>query len=128
MASRAAGLRLFSAARYPASSVPTRHFEREQIGEAKKGNSREDMENFGDILEQSLAGGAVQQGEIVKGTVVAIDRDTVTVDIGFKAEGMIPLREFFDPKGDLTVKPGDDIDVFVESMGDDTGQVRLSYQ
>ena len=47
------------------------------------------METFGEILEQSLAGGAVQQGEIVKGTVVAVDRDAVTIDIGFKAEGAI---------------------------------------
>jgi len=86
------------------------------------------MENFGEILEQSLAGGAVQQGEIVKGTVVAVDRDTVTVDVGFKAEGVIPLREFEDARGSTTVKPGDEIDVYVDSVGDDTGQIRLSYQ
>ena len=86
------------------------------------------METFGEILEQSLAGGAVQQGEIVKGTVVAIDRDAVTIDIGFKAEGSIPLREFFDPQGDIVVKVGDEIDVYVESVGDETGQIRLSYQ
>jgi small subunit ribosomal protein S1 len=94
----------------------------------KRRSSREYMENFGEILEQSLAGGAVQQGEIVKGTVVAVDRDTVTVDIGFKAEGLIALREFLDAQGNSTVKPGDEVDVYVESVGDDTGQIRLSYQ
>src|SRR5262245_45657502 len=96
------------------SSWPTTKFLLPDSGE-KGPSSREDMENFGEILEQSLAGGAVQQGEIVKGTVVAVDRDAVTIDIGFKAEGSIPLREFFDPQGNIVVKVGDEIDVYVES-------------
>ena len=86
------------------------------------------MENFGEILEASLADGAVQQGEIVKGTVVAVDRDIVTVDIGFKAEGMIPVREFTDGSGELAIEVGDEVDVYVDSVGDETGQIRLSYQ
>ncbi len=94
----------------------------------KANSGREDMENFGDILEQSLAETSIEQGEIVRGTVVAIDRDTVTVDIGFKAEGLIPLREFLDEHGEPTIAQGDEIDVYVESVGDESGQVRLSYQ
>jgi len=91
-------------------------------------DDKNEMESFGDILEASLQEATVQQGEVVKGTVVGVDRDTVTVDIGFKSEGVIPLSEFRDPSGNVSVKAGDEIDVYVESVGDDTGQVRLSFQ
>jgi small subunit ribosomal protein S1 len=88
-------------------------------------NEQETMESFGDIFEESLR--SIQQGDVVKGTVVAIDRDTVTVDVGFKSEGIIPRKEFVDPAGNLRVKEGDEIDVYVDSVGDESGRTQLSY-
>jgi len=94
----------------------------------RESNDSEELEDFGSILEESLSGGSVEQGEVVKGHVVAVDRDTVTVDIGFKSEGVISIGEFKDASGNVEVEVGHEIEVYVESVGDDTGQVRLSFQ
>jgi small subunit ribosomal protein S1 len=97
----------------------------EEIVGSDANEQQDTMENFGEIFEESLR--SIQHGEVVKGTVVAIDRDTVTVDVGFKSEGIIPRKEFVDPAGNLRVKEGEEIDVFVESVGDESGQIQLSY-
>jgi small subunit ribosomal protein S1 len=97
----------------------------EEIVGSDANEQQDTMENFGEIFEESLR--SIQHGEVVKGTVVAIDRDTVTVDVGFKSEGIIPKKEFIDPAGNLRVKEGGEIDVFVESVGDESGQIQLSY-
>ncbi len=88
-------------------------------------NDQDSAESFGDIFEASIR--SIEHGDVVKGTVVAIDKDTVTVDVGFKSEGMIPKRELIDPSGNMTVGVGDEVEVFVESAGDESGQVQLSY-
>jgi small subunit ribosomal protein S1 len=88
-------------------------------------NDQEKVESFDEIFEASLR--SVQQGDIVKGSIVAIDDETVTIDIGFKSEGIIPRREFIDPSGNMLVADGDEVEVYVDSVGDDTGEVRLSY-
>ena len=94
---------------------------------ADNGKSSQDgMESFGEIFEASLR--SIEAGEVVKGTIVEIDNDSVTVDIGFKSEGIIPLMEFKDAAGDTTVSKGDDVDVYVESIGDENGELRISYQ
>ncbi|MFO7180403.1 MAG: S1 RNA-binding domain-containing protein, partial [Pseudomonadota bacterium] len=68
------------------------------------------------------------EGEIVSGTVVQVTRDSVVVDIGGKSEGVIPRDEFLDAHGVLTVKPGDRVDVFVESRESDDGLISLSKE
>jgi small subunit ribosomal protein S1 len=69
------------------------------------------------------------EGEIVKGTVVTIDRDYVVVDIGGKSEGIIPLKEFGEGvEGKPPVKGGDVIDVFVESRESDEGLLKISKE
>lgn len=57
-------------------------------------------ESFAALFEQSVEGGDfAREGEIISGTVVQVDRDSVVVDIGGKSEGVIPLREFSDAAG-----------------------------
>lgn len=67
----------------------------------------------------------IKEGEIVKGTVMGVSRDDVIVDVGFKSEGIIPLSEFTDLK-QLIV--GDPIDVYLEAIEDQNGQLVLSKQ
>jgi small subunit ribosomal protein S1 len=87
------------------------------------------METFAALFEASVAGGDFgKEGEIVQGTVVAVQRDNVIIDIGGKSEGMIPLSEFTDATGQVTVKVGDRIDVFIESRENDDGLVTLSKE
>ncbi len=87
------------------------------------------MDSFAALFEQSVAGGDfAREGEIIAGTVVAVGRDTVVVDIGGKSEGVIPLREFADAAGVTAVKAGDKVDVYIESRENDDGLVTLSKE
>jgi small subunit ribosomal protein S1 len=67
----------------------------------------------------------ISEGEIVRGTVLAIDDNGVVVDIGFKSEGAIPLAEFSDPS---EVEIGQEIEVYLETVEDQEGQIVLSKQ
>jgi small subunit ribosomal protein S1 len=87
------------------------------------------MDSFAALFEQSVEGGDfAREGEIISGTVVAVNRDAVVVDIGGKSEGVIPLREFADASGQSPVKPGDKVDVYIESRENDDGLVTLSKE
>ena len=70
----------------------------------------------------------LQEGEIVKGEVVSIEGDFVTVDVGYKSEGRISTREFTGESGDIQVDVGDFIDVLVEKREDDNGIIVISKQ
>ncbi len=65
----------------------------------------------------------IHEGEIVKGKIVAITDNGVAIDIGFKSEGIVPLAEF--PNID-ELKPGDEVEVFLESVENRDGQLVLS--
>ncbi len=87
------------------------------------------MDSFAALFEASISGGEFgKEGEIVQGTVVAVQRDNVIIDIGGKSEGMISLSEFNDGSGEITVKAGDRIDVYIESRENDDGLVTLSKE
>ncbi len=67
--------------------------------------------------------GKINEGEIVKGRIVAIGESEVSVDIGFKSEGVVNLAEFSRPD---ELKVGEEIEVFLESVEDKDGQLVLS--
>ena len=83
-----------------------------------------DAGDFAALLEQSLEG--IQEGSVVKGTVVQVTDDFVVVDVGAKSEGQIPLHEFTDANGQMELAEGDEVEVLLESSEDDEGAVRLS--
>ncbi len=89
------------------------------------------MDTFAALFEASLEAGEFgKEGEIVKGTVVAVLRDNVVIDIGGKSEGIIALHEFTDstPEGQPPVAVGDVVDVYIESRENDDGLVTLSKE
>ena len=67
--------------------------------------------------------GKISEGEIVRGRVVAIVDNEVSIDIGFKSEGTVPLAEFTNKD---VLKVGDEIEVFLESVENKDGQMVLS--
>ncbi len=81
-------------------------------------------EDFSALFEQSLR--SVKAGEVVRGHVVQVTRDFVTVDIGYKSEGQIPISEFIGPDGNPEVATGDEIDVYVDSSDSENGTISLS--
>src|SRR5262245_25476041 len=81
-------------------------------------------EELAQLYEESLK--HIQEGEIVRGRVVHIGRDSVLVDVGYKSEGVIDLEEFPDQGRHLQV--GEEIDVLLEEKEDSEGQVILSKE
>jgi small subunit ribosomal protein S1 len=69
-----------------------------------------------------------EEGEVVSGKIVQIDKDCVLVDIGYKSEGQVPIDEFKMDNGQLKAQVGDTIDVMVESWDDEEEVVRLSME
>lgn len=83
---------------------------------------------FAKLLEDHAASRSMEEGSLISGSVVHITHDFVVVDVGFKSEGVIPINEFKNPQGEMTVEIGDTIDVFLENLEDDAGMVRLSKE
>jgi small subunit ribosomal protein S1 len=87
----------------------------------------EDPEKMMEVYDETLRD--FEEGEIVKGVVVKIDRDEVMVDVGYKSEGYIPLSEFGTmPDGTPRVKVGDPVDVYLLRKEDQDGLVVLSKE
>ncbi|MBW7956565.1 MAG: S1 RNA-binding domain-containing protein [Deltaproteobacteria bacterium] len=80
--------------------------------------------DFEELFESRLK--ELQEGDITKGRVVQITQDSVMIDIGYKSEGQVPLREFLDKDGQPTIKVGDEVAVLIERREDENGIVRLS--
>ena len=70
----------------------------------------------------------IAEGDIVKGRILKVTSTEAIVDIGFKSEGMIPIAEVTSYTGEVRVKPGDEIDVFIERLESNTGHVLLSRE
>jgi small subunit ribosomal protein S1 len=69
-----------------------------------------------------------QVGEIIKGKVICIAKDVIMVDIGYKAEGHISLKEFLDSNGNIQVNVGDEIEALLENAEDENGCMVLSKE
>ena len=91
--------------------------------EAKK---EQDGQNFLQLYEESLK--AIEEGGVVKGEIVQIDKEYVLVDIGYKSEGMIPISEFIDSEGNIAARIGDKLDVLLERRDDEEGTIYLSKE
>src|SRR5438552_11483592 len=87
----------------------------------------EEDENYEKLLDQYGARNFAQ-GEVMKGTVLKITDTDVIVDIGYKSEGVIPVTQFVDPGGHLTIAVGDVIDVRLEDTEDGDGHIVLSKE
>ena len=67
----------------------------------------------------------IQEHQVVEGTVISVDKKEVVVNIGYKSDGIIPASEFrYNPE----LKPGDKVEVYVESQEDKRGQLVLSHK
>src|SRR5262245_34906648 len=83
-------------------------------------------EDFAKLLEESFTQGAPQEGTVVKGTVVAIEKDLAVIDVGAKTEGRVPVREFTGPGRQNEIKIGDTVEVYLERVENALGEAVLS--
>jgi len=92
-------------------------------------NMNAEMEmDFEAALEDYLNAdfGNLDEGSIVSGEVVKVDKDFVLIDVNFKSEGQIAVSEFLDADGEVTVAVGDKVDVFVANKNENEGTIHLS--
>jgi small subunit ribosomal protein S1 len=83
-------------------------------------------EDFAAMLEESFSQGAPQEGSVVKGTVVGIEKDVAVIDVGAKTEGRVALREFSGPGRQSDLKVGDTVEVYLERVENALGEAVLS--
>lgn len=86
----------------------------------------ETMEDLLDIYESSLK--RFEEGQVVIGTVISVGKDTVLVDVGYKSEGQISIREFIDEQGNVNVNVGDKFEVMIEVWDEEEEAVLLSHE
>ncbi|MBI5491305.1 MAG: 30S ribosomal protein S1 [Deltaproteobacteria bacterium] len=95
------------------------------IGREEKSHANDAPKtDFEELFEARIK--ELQEGDIIKGKVVQLTQDSVMVDIGYKSEGQVPLKEFLDKDGNPTVKVGDEISVLLEKREDEQGYIVLS--
>jgi small subunit ribosomal protein S1 len=88
-----------------------------------------DTQEYARLLEQyDTSFRTIAEGEVVKGTVLRVTATEVVVDVGFKSEGMVAADEFIDEHGQVSVQPGDIVDVLLERTEDRDGHVVLSRE
>ncbi len=83
-------------------------------------------ESFAELFEQSLAVKNLKPGSIVTGIVMEIRDDAVVVNAGLKSEGVVPIIQFRNLRGELEVAVGDEVQVALEAVEDGFGETRLS--
>lgn len=88
----------------------------------------EKNESFAELFEQSRRQQDIQPGSVLKGTVLRITDEWVTINAGLKSEGRIPISQFYNENRELEIKEGDEIEVVLEAVEDGWGETRLSRE
>jgi small subunit ribosomal protein S1 len=99
---------------------------KEEKREGKELPRGDEPEDFQTLYEESLK--TLEEGQILRGIVVDITPDHVTVDVGYKSEGQIPMQEFLKRDKKVDVKIGDRIDVLLEKKESEEGLLTLSKE
>src|SRR5687767_7729760 len=95
-------------------------------GEADAAMDAEEYERLLDMYDVSFKNFA--EGEVVKGVVLQVSESEVIVDVGYKSEGIIPIDEFRDETGKISIAVGQTVDVLLEKTEDKEGYVVLSKE
>lgn len=95
------------------------------MGAPKQVTTNNKMEEFEALLEESFEESVPNEGQVISGNVIAIEAGQAIVDIGYKMEGRVDLKEFGDSE---EVKVGDTVQVFFERAEDSRGEAALSRE
>src|SRR5260221_11281054 len=83
-------------------------------------------EDFAALLDESFGNGNLQEGSVIKGTVVGMEKDLAVIDVGAKTEGRVPLREFAGPGRQNELKVGETFGVYLERAENALGKEDFS--
>ena len=81
-----------------------------------------------DLIDKSFSEFNLVQGSLVKASVLEIGKKWVTLDVGFKSDGRVPLEEFEDHKNGIEIEVGDETEVILDALDDGFGEIRLSRE
>ena len=81
-----------------------------------------------DLIDKSFSEFNLVQGSLVKASVLEIGKKWVTLDVGFKSDGLVPLEEFQDHKNGIEIEVGDETEVILDALDDGFGEIRLSRE
>lgn len=84
------------------------------------------MEELLRIYDEKMA--EFSEGDIVRGRVLQVNPTDIVIDIGYKSEGVLPASEVASPEGEVSIKPGEEIDVYIDKLGGPGGHVQLSRE
>src|ERR1700754_4607607 len=85
-------------------------------------------ESFAQLYEDSLANKRIRPGMILTGLFIDVTPDVVIVNVGLKSEAVIPIEQFKNERGEIEVKPGESVEVALDSVEDGNGETRLSRE
>ena len=80
------------------------------------------------LLDKSFENFDLVQGSLVKANVLQIGKKWVTLDIGFKSDGLVPIEEFENHANEVQVAEGDEVEVILDALDDGFGEIRLSRE
>tara|TARA_Y100001970_G_scaffold293456_1_gene440344 strand:- start:8268 stop:9968 length:1701 start_codon:yes stop_codon:yes gene_type:complete len=85
-------------------------------------------EEYEALISDSLKNKNIKEKTIVTGKIISIEKDIVTIDVGLKSEGRIPITEFSRTSQELEINIGDELEVFVEDIDSANGETKLSRE
>jgi small subunit ribosomal protein S1 len=85
-------------------------------------------EDFGALFEESINSSGKNEGSVITGIIVAVEKDVVIIDVGLKSEGRVPLREFVVGGVTPELKAGDEVEVYLEKIENKNGEAMLSRE
>lgn len=104
-------------------ATPGDEFDWDNVTEEGEAAQTKEREEFEKMYDQTLS--TITENEVIDGTVVSMNKREVVINIGYKSEGVVSLNEFrYNPD----LKPGDKVEVYVESQEDKDGQLVLSHK
>jgi len=87
-----------------------------------------EIEDFGALFEESVKDSGKNEGAVITGIVISVEKDVVIIDVGLKSEGRVPLREFMVGGVAPELRPGDEVEVYLEKIENKNGEAVLSRE
>ena len=91
-------------------------------------NNRISNSEYDKLLSNSFKGSNIKEKSIITGKIVSIENDIVTIDVGLKSEGRIPINEFSRPGQKAEINIGEETEVFIENVDNANGETTLSRE
>ena len=85
-------------------------------------------ESFAELFEKSIGTSELKPGSIITAEVVEVGKDFVVLNAGLKSEGFVPVAQFTNDKGEVTVNVGDKVEVALEALENGFGETQISHE